>query len=192
MKPQCLGFVTKMIRSLLSRSHVIIPHSIQRQPTLEPAEFCFIVLFTVTPTCICRSYTHCAFFFSSNHSPGCRVQDGGAKRGWVKFEKLIKLSNEEGQRQRNVFCRGSRVIGNADNAGRQRWKEISFWTVISFVQFVRTAVDTVCCDVLQLLCSLIKNRTISVIFKTDTNKQTVVRRFCSQKAEFLHSIFFFQ
>lgn len=62
MKPQCLGCVAKMIRSLLSRSHIIIPHSIQRQPTLVPAEACFIVLFTVTPTCVCGSCTSEQFY----------------------------------------------------------------------------------------------------------------------------------
>lgn len=82
IKPQCLGFVAKMIRSLLSGSHVIIPHSIQSQPTLEPAEACFIVLFTVTPTCVCLSSTperFLLFVFFPTTLQVCGVQDGGAK-----------------------------------------------------------------------------------------------------------------
>lgn len=97
------------------------------------------------------------FFLTTLQVAECKTASavGGAKWGQVTFEKWIELSNKEQQRPQNVFCRGSRAISNTVSVGRQRWKEI-FESVISFAQFVRTAIDTFFCCVLQLLCATTK------------------------------------
>lgn len=165
-KPECLGFVAKMIRSLLSRSHVIIqhkasPHWSQWRPGL-----------------LCCSESHPHVFAATelrsdvSNTPEvaeCKTASAvsGAKWGRVKCKKWIQLSVEERRRPR--ICVLQRFTGDWQRSwfGQARVEGDLLWTVffeslISFSEhFLRAATtDTFWCNVFCFSFYIMANNSI--------------------------------
>lgn len=140
-----------MIRSLLSHSHIIIPHIIQSQPTLEPVEACFIVLLRVTPTCVCCCCT-LEQFFPTLGVAECKTTSAVSRAKWgqVKYKKTLGRGVEEATDM--CFAKGQRRLAaqsaRVGKSGRRSPLNCVLWKSDFFFQKLpRTArIDTFCCD----------------------------------------------